>query len=137
MLPRQCRLVRASDFRQVHQHGRSVANALLVLRYHPNHLEWSRFGFSISRRVGKAVVRNRVRRRLREAVRELLDLAAPGWDVVVIARQGCAEADYDAIASATVHLLHRSGLLAPEGTSEDVVDRVSSTAGNPGPSDLL
>jgi len=137
VLPRQYRLVRANDFRQAHKQGRSVANALLVLRYHPNQLDHSRFGFSISRRVGKAVVRNRVRRRMREAVRETLDLVAVGWDVVVIARQGCAEADYDAIASATVHLLHRSGLLAPAGTSEDVVGRVSSTAGNPGPSDLL
>lgn len=137
MLPRQCRLIHAKDFWRVHRDGNSVANALLVLRYHPNQLDYSRFGFAVGRRVGKAVVRNRVRRRMREAIREVLDLVAGGWDVVLVARGECARVGYDAIASATIHLLHRAGLLTAAGVSEDVADSVSSTTGCSEPSGLL
>ncbi|MGC9360118.1 MAG: ribonuclease P protein component [Anaerolineae bacterium] len=137
MLPRQCRLVHAKDFRRVYSQGRSVANALLVLRYHPNQLDHSRFGFAVGRRVGKAIVRNRVRRRMREAVRAVLDLTHGGWDVVLIARSECAQVGYDAIASATIRLFHRAGLFAGAGTSEDVADGVSSTADHTGPSSVL
>jgi len=63
-----------------------------VLRALPNNLEYNRLGFSVSRKVGKAVVRNRVRRRLREALR-LLPLRH-GWDIVVIARPATASLSF-------------------------------------------
>jgi ribonuclease P protein component len=57
----------------------------------------TRIGFSVSRRVGGAVVRNQVKRRLREIVRKRLSHVAPGWDIVITARASAAEAEYGAL----------------------------------------
>ena len=78
------RLRRRNEFAGVYRRGRAWSNEVLVLRALPNNLEHNRFGFSVSRKVGNAVVRNRVRRRLREALRALP--LRHGWDLVVIAR---------------------------------------------------
>jgi ribonuclease P protein component len=75
----------------------------------PNALEHNRYGFITSKRLGRAVVRNRVRRRLREAVRVLP--ANPGWDVVVSAKTRAAEADFHELSRAVIELLERAGIL--------------------------
>jgi ribonuclease P protein component len=74
----------------------------------------SRFAFTAGRRVGKAVARNRSKRLLREAVREQLGRIEPGWDCLLIARDGTPDADYDAVRTAVLNLLKRAHLLAPE-----------------------
>ena len=82
------RLTKAADFAAVWRRGRRRSDALLVLIARRNGLSVARFGFSVGKRVGKAVVRNLVKRRIREAAR-----AAPiraGWDVVISARSGAA-----------------------------------------------
>ena len=82
----------------------------MVLCIARNSLPYSRFGFSVSKRVGKATVRNRVRRRLREAVRLDRTAIAPGWDVVFIARPAIAAATYAEIAATVRDLLRQAGL---------------------------
>ncbi len=77
----------------------------------PNGRAYSRFGFSVSKRIGKAVVRNRVRRRLREAIRLQQAAIAPGWDVVFIARAPSAEATYRQLAHTCERVLRRAQLL--------------------------
>jgi ribonuclease P protein component len=72
----------------------------------PNQLPYSRYGFVVSKTVGKAVVRNQVRRRLREGIRTLL--VQPGWDIVVIARRKAAAADFHTLRRATAGLLSRA-----------------------------
>ncbi len=84
----------------------------MVMKSLRNGLSLSRYGFSVSRRVGKAVVRNRVRRLLREILR-LISLK-PGWDIVFIARPVAATADYATLRESVVRLLSQARLLAKE-----------------------
>jgi len=84
---------------------------MLVLCALPRDLQPSRFGFSVSRRLGKAVVRNRIKRLLREVVRLRLAKVVPGWDIVFIARQGVVGASFVDVDRATAHLLGLAGLL--------------------------
>jgi ribonuclease P protein component len=106
---REQRLRRERDFAAVYQRGRSWSNQLLAVRTLPAAGSKSRFGFAVGKRVGGAVVRNRVKRRLRALVRGLDH--AEGWDVVIIARPDAASADFDRLRSALVSLLGRAGLL--------------------------
>jgi ribonuclease P protein component len=110
------RLRRRSDFSAVYGRGRSWSSDLLAVRVLRTQGPHSRFGFAVGKRVGGAVVRNQVKRRLREAVRALGPL--PGWDVVVIARAPAAQADYWSLLAALRSLLGRAGLLAPVAAEE-------------------
>ena len=116
MHPHQ-RLRRTGDFERVRQQGRTYRSPLLILSAAPA-LESgqgaARCGLAVSRRVGKAVVRNKLRRRLREIMRRTLPLVAPGWDLVLIARPPAAAASFAALAQTVVELLRRARLLAPE-----------------------
>jgi ribonuclease P protein component len=117
------RLTKRRDFTAVYRRGRALAHPLLVLRLLPNDLPYSRYGFAVSKSVGKAVVRNLVRRRLREGVRTLL--VQPGWDIVIIARPKAAAADFHALRRTVVGLLSRAKLLTP-----------AFPAGEAGPTDM-
>ena len=109
-MERKYRLRLNADFQRVRQKGKSWADHLIVLCALPNDLEHSRFGFAASKRIGKAVVRNRVRRRMREAVRLRRALIADGWDLVFIARSPMARASYADIARGVESLLRRANL---------------------------
>ena len=112
---REQRLTKGAHFEAVCSKGGSWSNSLLVLRALPNALEQNRYGFSVRKRLGKAVVRNRVKRLLREGVRSTP--TKEGWDMVFIARQAAAEADYDSLRKAIAELLSRARLLADEEVS--------------------
>jgi ribonuclease P protein component len=104
-------LIRKSgQYALVYDKGSTQVSNLLVMKAVPNGLSWSRYGFSVSRRLGKAVVRNRVRRLLREILR--LSSLEPGWDIVFIARLAAANADYTALRESVAELLSRERLLA-------------------------
>jgi ribonuclease P protein component len=93
MLPRTARLRSSSDFNKVYGRGASVAGRYLVVYILNEKGSSRRLGMSVSRRVGRAVVRNKVRRRLAEAYSGL-DEVAPTGDCVIIARRPAAEASY-------------------------------------------
>jgi ribonuclease P protein component len=118
VLPAKYRLTRSEDFRRVHGEGRSWANRMLVLCKLPRGENETRFGFSVSRRLGKAVVRNRIKRLLREAVHKRLTTVVPGWDIVFIARQGVVGASFSEVDHAVVHLMGVAGLLQKDRAAE-------------------
>lgn len=115
---RRYRLRQRADFQRVRREGRSWAHPLAILWACRNDLDHSRFGFSVGRAVGGAVVRNRAKRRLREAVRRDLEHIAPGWDIVLVARAPIAQADFQAIVLAVRELLGRAGLMRNGQTVE-------------------
>ena len=102
-------LKRPRDFAEVRRRGRSWSNSALVLVALPNGLGVSRFGFTVGKRVGNAVVRNRIKRRLREVARH--SEVARGWDLVVIARGEAASANFQGLGVALTSLLRRARLL--------------------------
>ena len=106
------RLTKPAQFALVFRDGRGRADDLLVLKALPNGLSETRVGISVSRRVGNAVTRNRVKRRLRESVRQAE--IAPGWDVLIIARTPVGGAGYRQVSEALAKLLARAGLSAVE-----------------------
>jgi ribonuclease P protein component len=107
---RKYRLRCSSDFQQVRQHGKFYASPIMVLAFLRNELDHSRFGFVVSKRLGKAVQRNKVKRQMREAIRLQIGQIKPGFDLVLIARQQICEARYQEIEQTLQHLLKKSGL---------------------------
>jgi ribonuclease P protein component len=116
MLPKQHRLTRSRDFTRIRRFGRSSGSRLIVLYVLPSQSRDIRVGFSVSKRVGKATVRNHVKRMMREAVRHKLEEIRPGQDLVFIARPAAAEANYRQIVDAVVQLLQRTNALVASGT---------------------
>lgn len=107
-IPRRERLRRRRDFAAVSARGQSFGGPLLVLRVRRNGLDHNRYGFVVSKRLGKAVARNRVKRLLREVVR--LTPTRKGWDLVFIARPQLAGASFSTVGAAGEELLRRAGL---------------------------
>jgi ribonuclease P protein component len=105
------------DFAAVQARGTSRSHPLLTARFLRTDLEASRVGLSTGRRLGNAVIRNRVRRRLREALRVMAPSFQPGWDVLIIARPALVEADHDALVGGLRRLLTRGGVLGGPTTT--------------------
>lgn len=105
------RLTKNSDFRSVYGHGRSLADRMLVLYLlpHPGSLK---LGISVSKKVSRGSVgRNRLKRLVREAFRELRPQIASGYQMVIIVRVAAKEAKYGQILLALSRLIKRGGLL--------------------------
>ncbi len=109
-MERRCRLHGKKRFQEVRKQGRRWVHPLVVLGGLPNEIGLSRCGFIVSHRLGNAVVRNRIRRRLREAVRLRSHRIRPGWDLVWVARPLIGRADFRAISAAVEALLQEAGL---------------------------
>lgn len=90
------------------------ANSYLVLYARRNRTQENRVGLTVGKKLGHAVVRNRIRRRLREVYRLNEHRFAPGWDIVVVARSRCIHADFDSLTKAYLSLAEKAGLLLPK-----------------------
>jgi len=109
--PRLAMLSRPQDFAAIQEKGTTRSHPLLSARFLRTDLPATRFGISTGRKLGSAVVRNRVRRRLREALRVMAPSFQPGWDVLIIARPGIVGADHDAVVGALQRTLVRGGVV--------------------------
>ncbi len=102
--------LRTADFQRVWDDGKSYSHPLVVLRARANGMEQCRFGFVAGKKIGKATVRNRAKRLLREAIRPRLPNITPGWDIILIARSGAGTATFQDVSTAVGIVLQRAKL---------------------------
>ena len=108
--PRSARLLKGAEYRKVYQEGRKFVSSLFAVFYRLAPLDGTaRVGWSTPRALGKAVVRNRIKRRLREAVRLELSRLPPGWEVVFHPRRSAGEADFSILRNEVARFFDRLG----------------------------
>jgi ribonuclease P protein component len=106
-LPREWRLVRRTEYDAVYREGRRRAGANFVIFTRRNGLPRDRFGMSVKRTVGNAVMRNRIRRRVREVLQLHREEIASGWDVVIHPSRAAAMMKFAQIEAELLSLLPR------------------------------
>ncbi len=111
MLPSENRLRQSLAIQRVRREGRRWPHPLFILFVAPNGQQTSRFAVSVSRRLGKAVQRNQLKRRLRAALRLQLPQVQPGYDCLLVARPALAQASFAEIEAGLGQLLARAALL--------------------------
>ena len=127
-MQRKYRLKNGKVFNYLRIKGQSNANKLLVLVHAPSKYPL-RVGFIVSKKVdNRAVIRNKVRRRLREAFRALIPYLKDDANYIVIARDACAQASFEELTNSLLHLMIKSDLLARK-IDEDVVQRLKLKQG--------
>lgn len=102
------KLARKSEFDAVYRNGKRRTSSYFTVFLKANGLPQSRFGFSIKRTLGGAVVRNRMRRRMREIVRLHREEISPGWDFVIHPKVNVAVGEFAALALDLLRLLKTS-----------------------------
>jgi ribonuclease P protein component len=110
--PGATRLCARSDFERVRREGRAWSHQLLVLVACPNELGVTRVGVAAGRKLGNAVIRNRAKRLLREAVRQHASKLASGWDLILIARAAIIPVKLAQVADALGSLMRQAGLVS-------------------------
>ncbi len=117
-------LTKSRQFTSVYNQGSSWVSKYVSMKVLPNNLAYSRYGFSISKRVGNAVTRNQIKRRFRECLRTMS--LKSGWDIVFIARPVLADTDYSKLRMTIENLLTGADLL--EKTNKDNISSKKSKA---------
>lgn len=108
---REARITSSRDFREVYRRGKSVANKELVLYFLKKESPQTRIGISVSRKIGSAVTRNRIRRLVKEAFRRNETEIKEGYDIVIIARQPIKEKSFHDVEKTFIDVLARAGLV--------------------------
>lgn len=114
MLPKENRLTKKKAFDQLLKKGQAYFSQTLILKIIKNNLYISRFGFIISKKIAKkAVIRNKLKRRLREIIRKDISQLKGGYDIVIIAKKnsGVADKNYQLLKEEVKFLEKKAGLL--------------------------
>lgn len=99
------------EFLNVYRHGKSYANKYLVMYVLGNKLDESRFGITVSKKVGNSVVRHRITRLIRECIRLQESNILTEYDIVIVARKAAKDKKYQDIESAFLNLCKRQNIL--------------------------
>lgn len=106
-LPHEWRLARCAEFEAVYRGGRRRTSATFVIFLRPNGSEKTRFGMSVKKALGNAVARNRIRRRVREALRLHREEIVPGWDVVIHPNRAAGTMEFAKLEAELLALMPR------------------------------
>ncbi|MDO5713933.1 MAG: ribonuclease P protein component [Tissierellia bacterium] len=104
-------LKKDQDFTQVYKKRKTYGNRNLTLYIRKNNLPFTRVGFSINKKVGKAVIRNKLKRRLRELFRKHQDIIKTGYDLVFVVKQSSSTISFQELESAFLHILRISKII--------------------------
>ncbi len=109
-------LKQIGDFRRVYTRGKSAASPRAVVYCRKNRLGRNRTGFTVSKKLGNAVTRNRVRRRLREIMRLNQSRLQQGFDLIVVARSRAVNTEYSRLEADVLRCCEQLHLLKKDGT---------------------
>ncbi|WP_106769582.1 ribonuclease P protein component [Paenibacillus faecalis] len=114
-MQKKLRLRNRADFSRVYRHGKSFANHQFVVYWsYKKDIEQFRVGISVSKKIGNAVVRNRLRRQVKEIVRSHQHEIAKHMDIIFIVRKGALGKSYQELERSVLHVLRKSSLLKPK-----------------------
>lgn len=111
------RLNKSSAFKYIYRNGKSYACKHLVLLFAPTKFNL-RVGFSVSKKIGKSVVRSKVKRRLKEGFRSLIPYIDNGYNYIVVAREPSAEASFTELYNSLIYVLTKTELIDTSRRSE-------------------
>ena len=109
--PRSVRIRSRADYLRIQRNGRGHRGRYLILLHNANNLPTSRFGITVSRKIGNAVARNRLKRKFREIQRLNRHRILPGNDIIMIARGPAGQAEFNEIETEFMKLALKSGIL--------------------------
>lgn len=111
IMKKEERIKKNSHFRYVYGRGKSYSNSNLIMYLSRNGKNINRVGFSVSKKIGNSVIRNRVKRLMRESYRLNRHLLKKGKDIIFIARKGASELNYKEMENSVLNLIKKGGLL--------------------------
>ena len=111
MLTKTLRMKRNTQFSYVFKKGQVFKSKNLMLIVAPKKFRQSKIGLVVTKKIGKSVVRNHVKRLIRESIREHLALISPSLDLIIVARQGVESASFQEINKTILELLKKSNAL--------------------------
>ncbi|MFZ7133505.1 MAG: ribonuclease P protein component [Eubacteriales bacterium] len=98
-------------FRHIYKHGKSFGNKSLVIYFIENGYDYNRLGITVSKKLGNSVIRNRIKRLIKESFRNNIAKLKIGYDIIFIARMPCKDLSYKEIQSALKHVIKKVGLI--------------------------
>lgn len=111
-IKKKYRIKKNDEFQEVFQNGRSTANRQFVIYVLDKPEQpYFRVGLSVSKKLGKAVVRNRIKRYIRQVFLEMREQIAPGKDYVIIARMPVSEMEYAEVKKSLIHVFRKAGII--------------------------
>lgn len=111
-MQKKLRLTHREDFNKVYRRGKSFANHQFVLYVSRNpQTEQFRLGISVSKKVGNAVIRNRMRRLIKEIVRLDAERLNPGLDLILIVRKPAIDMEYEELRSSILHVMKKAEIV--------------------------
>ncbi len=110
-MQKQFRLRKNKEYNYIYKKGISTACKLLIIIYVPNRTGKLKVGFSVSKKIGKSVTRNRIRRLLKEGMRSIIQSVNPGYNYIIIARNAIIDKSLTEITQSLIYVLKREKLL--------------------------
>lgn len=111
MLKRQNRIYENKDYNFIYKNGKRIAGKYIIIFIRKNTLNINRFGIVCSKKVGKAVIRNRAKRQLREIIRKNMDQLHTGYDIILICRSSIRGEAFKDIEKDFLNLMKRARLI--------------------------